>query len=265
MSRYMWKRRVDGVYLIDLHKTWQKLMLAARMIAAVENKADVCVISARPWGQRAVLKFAHYTGATAISGRFTPGTFTNQIQEKFMEPRLLILTDPRTDHQALIESSYANTPTIAFCHSDNALNHVDCAIPANNKARHSIGLMWWLLCREVLRIRGEIPRNTPWDVMVDLFFYRDDAERAEEEKEQAAVGGDVAAVDGASDWTTTDTTSGWDATQGQDWGAPAATTEWGSAEAAAPAAAAATEAAPAAGGWDIPTTGWDTAAATPAF
>jgi small subunit ribosomal protein SAe len=262
----MWKRRADGVYLIDLHKTWQKLILAARMIAAVDNKADVCVISARPWGQRAVLKFAHYTGATAISGRFTPGTFTNQIQDKFMEPRLLILTDPRTDHQALSESSYANCPTIAFCHSDNALNHVDCAIPANNKAKHSIGLMWWLLCREVLRIRGEIPRSSPWDVMVDLFFYRDEAERTEEEKEDKV---DVGA-DAAGDWSAT-SDAGWDATQGQEWGATAATTEWGSTEAtpaapAAEAAAAAPASAPAAvSGWDIPTSGWDSATTSAAF
>jgi len=71
---------VTGIYIINLKKTWEKLLLAARAIAAIENPADVCVISARPYGQRAVLKFASYTGATPIAGRFTPGTFTNQIQ-----------------------------------------------------------------------------------------------------------------------------------------------------------------------------------------
>ena len=69
-----------GIYIINLKKTWEKLLFAARAIAAIENPADVCVISARPYGQRAVLKFASYTGATPIAGRFTPGTFTNQIQ-----------------------------------------------------------------------------------------------------------------------------------------------------------------------------------------
>merc|ERR1711939_963852 len=119
MEKYTFKRRPDGVYVIDLSKTWEKMMLAARVIVAIENPQDVCVISARPYGQRAVLKYAQYTGARYIAGRFCPGTFTNQIQKKYMEPRLLILTDPRTDHQPIRESSYVNIPIIAFCDTDS--------------------------------------------------------------------------------------------------------------------------------------------------
>ena len=127
MERYVWRRRNDGAYLsgiwvlvvyrapgahksltrpcfagiyvINLAKTWDKLMLAARVIVAIENPADIVCMSARPYGQRAVFKFAQYTGAKSIAGRHTPGTFTNQIQTYFDEPRLLLLTDPRTDHQ----------------------------------------------------------------------------------------------------------------------------------------------------------------------
>jgi small subunit ribosomal protein SAe len=90
---------VTGIYIINLGKTWDKLLLAARVIVAIENPQDIIVQSARPYGQRAVLKFAQCTGANAIAGRHTPGTFTNQLQTTFCEPRLLVLTDPRTDHQ----------------------------------------------------------------------------------------------------------------------------------------------------------------------
>jgi small subunit ribosomal protein SAe len=182
MEQYVYKRRNDGVHLINIKKTWEKLLLAARAIVAVENPADVCVISSRPYAQRAILKFASHTGATPIAGRFTPGTFTNQIQSAFREPRLLVVTDPRVDHQPVTEASYVNIPVIAFTNTDAPLRYIDIAIPCNTKSSQSIGLMWWMLAREVLRLRGTISRELPWDVMVDLYFHREVEEIEKEEQ-----------------------------------------------------------------------------------
>jgi small subunit ribosomal protein SAe len=166
-----------------LHR--EKIVLAARIIVAIDNPADVCVISARPYGQRAVLKFAAHTGAVAIAGRFTPGNFTNYITRSFKEPRLIVVTDPRTDAQAIKEASYVNIPVIALCDTDSPTEYVDVAIPTNNKGRHAIGLIWWMLAREVLRLRGTLAsREAEWDVMTDLYFYRDT--EAEDQKEAAA-------------------------------------------------------------------------------
>jgi len=233
MESYVWKRRPDGIHIINVGKTWEKVVLAARVIASIQNPSDVVVISARPYGQRAVLKFAQHTGAVAIAGRFTPGSFTNYITRSFKEPRLIIVTDPRVDHQAIREAAYVNIPVIAICDTDAPLRFVDVAIPGNNKGRHSTGLLWWLLAREVLRLRGTIPRTSDgWNVMVDMFFYRDPEEvdkAAEEAKAADAAAAEPAAPAPAADWDPVSTGAGAGTlapADAIDWSAEPATQDW---------------------------------------
>eukprot|EP00069_Balaena_mysticetus_P001188 bmy_03746T0 len=161
MEQYIYKRKSDGIYIINLKRTWEKLLLAAHAIVAIENPAD--------------------------------------IQAAFREPRLLVVTDPRADHQPLTEASYVNLPTIALCNTDSPLCYVDIAIPCNNKGAHSVGLMWWMLAREVLRMRGTTSCEQPWEVMPDLYFYRDPEEI--EKEEQVAAEKAVTKEEFQGEWT----------------------------------------------------------------
>ena len=181
MKGYVYKCREDGVYIFNVEKMYEKIQVAARVIASIPESETVISVSGRPAGQRAVYKFGQFTKSHAVAGRWTPGMLTNQITKKFIEPRLLIVTDPRQDYNALVESSYVNIPVIAICNTDNNLTYVDCAIPCNNRQKRSLAMIYWLLTKEVLKLKGEI-QGDEFNCLPGAFMYREDKETKEKAK-----------------------------------------------------------------------------------
>ena len=97
--------------------------------------------------------FAEVTGAKAIVERFIPGTLTNPGIAYFIEPSILVVTDPMTDEQALTEAVSAGIPIVALCDANNSTSNIDLVIPTNNKGRKALATVYWLLAREMLRER----------------------------------------------------------------------------------------------------------------
>lgn len=155
MMQFIYKVRSDGLYIIDIKKTDQRIRHAAKFLAKYEPR-NILVVSARQYGHKPIQQFANHTRTIAIPGRFLPGTLTNPNSPIYLEPDVIVITDPLVDIQALTEARNVGIPCIALCDTNNELRYVDLAIPTNNKGRRALALIYWLLTRELLREKGEI-------------------------------------------------------------------------------------------------------------
>jgi small subunit ribosomal protein S2 len=155
MKPYIYKVRSDGLYILDIKLTDDHIKAAARFLSKFPND-KILVVSRRQYGQKPIQDFANITGAVAIAGRFVPGTMTNPNYNGFMEPKVLIVTDPRGDEQALKEASIIGIPSVALCDTDNLASGVDLVIPTNNKGKKALSTIYWLIAGELLRERGEL-------------------------------------------------------------------------------------------------------------
>ncbi len=168
MEKYIFRVRADGLYVLDIRKTDERIRQVSKFLAQYDAD-DILVVSTRQYGQAPVKKFGEVTGCKTIPGRFIPGTLTNPDYSKFIEPKILIVTDPRSDSQAVLESKQNGIPVVGLCDTENLLNNVDIAIPVNNKGRKAIALVYWLLAREVLRARGDIGPEDELDYQSEDF------------------------------------------------------------------------------------------------
>ena len=168
MEPYVYKVRDDGLRILNVNMTSEKVVEAAQFLKDFEPK-DVLVVSARQYGWKPATKFAETCGFECIAGRFTPGRLTNPEMRFFIEPKLIVLTDPAADAQAFREATNISIPVIAMCDSNNLTTNVDIVIPGNNKGRRSLALIYWLLSREILRIRGELAKDEDLEETIDDF------------------------------------------------------------------------------------------------
>ena len=151
MKRFIYKIRDDGLAVLDLQTIENRIKTAAKFLSQYEN---IMVVSRKAIGHKAVEKFAEVTSSKAVRGRFLPGTITNPSFKGYYEPQVLVITDSNIDRQALIEAVKMRIPIVALTGTMNETTMIDYIIPVNNRGRKAIAMTYYLLAKELLKIRG---------------------------------------------------------------------------------------------------------------
>ncbi|MBW6470984.1 MAG: 30S ribosomal protein S2 [Methanosarcinaceae archaeon] len=157
MMRFVYRVRTDGLYVLDIQATDERIKLAADFLSKYDP-SKILVVSARQYGQYPAKMFAKTIGAKAMVGRFIPGKLTNPNLEGFYEPDVIVVTDPTGDAQVIRESVNIGVPVVGLCDTNNMTSNVDMVIPTNNKGRKALSLVYWLLARGIAQANG-IPFN----------------------------------------------------------------------------------------------------------
>jgi small subunit ribosomal protein S2 len=183
MIPFITKATNEGLYIIDSKKTLARIQTTAKFINRAEiSKVIVC--SGREYATTPIEKFCEVTGATPMLGRFMPGTLTNPLLPYYIEPQLILVSDPQTDEQAILEATNAGIPVIGISNTDNVTSKLDLIIPANNRGRKSLAAIYWLLAREILLQKGQLKAGESLKYEIDDFETKITEEELEEESEK---------------------------------------------------------------------------------
>jgi small subunit ribosomal protein S2 len=181
MEQFIYRVRADGLFVLDVKKTDERIRVAAKFLARFEP-SKIAAVAGRLYGQSPVEKFCEVIGATSIVGRFIPGMLSNPLYPNRIEPSVIIVSDPKADVQAVKEAASIGIPVIALCSTDNDFSFVDFVIPTNNKGRRALAVIYWLLARQILRERGEIPAGGDPSQSIEDFEIKLTRERREDDE-----------------------------------------------------------------------------------
>jgi small subunit ribosomal protein S2 len=168
IKEFIYKVRNDGLYIIDVKKTDERIKASAKFLSKYDP-SKILVVSVRQYGQKPVKKLGEMTGIQVLDGRFQPGTLTNPNAKTFLEPEIILLTDPLADMQALHEAKNIGIPVLALCDTNNETKYIDYVIPTNNKGRRALALIYWLLARAILKEQGKIASDEEFSTTVEDF------------------------------------------------------------------------------------------------
>lgn len=171
MGPFIYKARTDKLYVFNLSETDRRLELAAKLLSKYDPK-DILVTASRMYAQKPAQAFAEAIGADILMSRFPPGALTNPNSESFREPKIILISDPKAERQAIAEAIQLGIPLVALCDTDSNAKGIDLIVPCNNKGRKALALIYFILAREIQLLQGKIDKRENFGLTIADFEER---------------------------------------------------------------------------------------------
>ncbi|MBR9692660.1 30S ribosomal protein S2 [Candidatus Woesearchaeota archaeon] len=168
MKDFIYKTRPDGLSVLNIEEIDKRIRILVKLLTRYEP-SDIVVVSRRENGWKGVKKLAEMIGVKFFAGRYPPGLLTNTQLKDFVEAKILFITDPWPDRNAINDALKIGIPVIALCDTNNAANNIDYVVPCNNKGKKSLGLIFFLLTQGLMEAKGLHNKGQAFPFTVDDF------------------------------------------------------------------------------------------------
>ena len=168
MEPFIYKTRPDGLSVLNLQRIDERIRVAVKFLANYAPE-DILIVSRRENGWKALRAMKKLTGIKVFAGRYLPGTLTNPALDNYSEAKVLMVTDAWPDRIAIADAIRMCIPVISLCDTNNQTNNIDLVVPCNNKGKKSLGLLFWILTKEYLKVKGVIKNDSEFKETVEDF------------------------------------------------------------------------------------------------